>query len=619
MAGYASSSASRVKRLDLGRFENSDCSGQVFAVNKSFTASPRWGLWTHFAESPLQIISAPTIESGMLTQNRGLGVLGPQSPGGLPLIRQFADCEAETGVSQLAAMSKFVYNACAVTGRIQDGICSCQFLNRTQLPSRMIGMGYPESLSLSGGLLPIKTGNLLDFPEDPIACMRKLHAELGDVAVLEDQGQRIGFVFSPEYNRLVLSNSNTFHSQFFAIRGGRRSAQRRVTSGLLSMNGSEHRDSRRVMMDVFTRRILPEYHQTISNLTEELMSDWEVGQHHDLNTEMVHFMLRMTSALLFGIDDAAYSVELGTKIDQWVRKNHEVGMGAFVSAPQFTDMYDELLTMADDLEASIKEMFSKHRASNHEGQRTDVLSLMFKAQASEQQLKDEKLVGHATLTFAAAHLTTAHTFSWTLFLLAQHPNVMERLATELAENTTGSTPTYEELQNCTYLEWVIKESMRVLPASSYSQRITTEPAQLGPLNLPQGTPVIFSQFMTHHRADLFDEPDVFRPERWADISPGAYEYLPFGAGPRMCIGAPLAMVELRTALAVMLKKFHFQMQADSVVDGRVISTMLGPTSTLEATLLSPSETAATVPVRGSVHDLVQLPAEAQPKTIRRAA
>ena len=136
---------------------------------------------------------------------------------------------------------------------------------------------------------------------------------------------------------------------------------------------------------------------------------------------------------------------------------------------------------------------------------------MFQAQASEHQLSDEKLVGHATLTFAAANLTTAHTFSWTLFLLAQHPEVMQKLAEELATKTNGDHPSFDELKSLTYLEWVIKESMRILPASSYSQRITANQTQLGPLTLPAGTPVIFSQFITHHRADLFPDPHVFRP------------------------------------------------------------------------------------------------------------
>lgn len=476
-----------------------------------------------------------------------------------------------------------------------------------------------ESIPLSLGHSHVQQGNLLEFPRDPIACMRRLHAECGDIAVLEDNGQRLAFVFSPEFNRQVLSNSQTFHSQFFSLRGGRRSSQRRVTSGLLSMNGPEHRDSRRIMMDVFSKRILPEYHTTISGLTEELIEDWEVGQEHDLNIEMVHFMLRMTTALIFGIDDAAYSVELGGKIDRWVRQNHEVGMGAFVSAPEFRESYDDLLEMAEELELSVREMFAKHRQRGDTGQRSDVLSLMFQAQQSEQQLSDDKLVGHATLTFGAAHLTTAHTFSWTLFLLAQHPDVMQRLATELQEQTTGPNPSFEELQSLTYLDCVIKESMRVLPASSYSQRITSEPTNLGPLQLPVGTPVIFSQFITHHRPDLFEDADVFRPERWESITPSAYEYLPFGAGPRMCIGASLAMMELRTALAVILKRFHFQMNANSTVDGRVIATMLGPTSSVLAKLIPPDVNPQTVPVTGSVHELVSLPENARPASIRRAA
>ncbi|HIK95972.1 MAG TPA: cytochrome P450, partial [Planctomycetes bacterium] len=141
-----------------------------------------------------------------------------------------------------------------------------------------MGMTNSVSLPLRSGDLPVRQGNLLEFPQDPLACMRSLHNEFGDLAILEDQGQRIAFIFSPQYNRQVLSDSRTFHSHFFAVRGGRRSAQRRVTSGLLSMNGSEHRDSRRIMMDVFARRILPDYHAVICDLTTDLMSDWAIGQ-----------------------------------------------------------------------------------------------------------------------------------------------------------------------------------------------------------------------------------------------------------------------------------------------------------------------------------------------------
>jgi len=477
-------------------------------------------------------------------------------------------------------------------------------------------MANSPSLRLDQAQLPVTRGSLLEFPEDPIACMKRLYAEHGDLAVLEEDGQRLVFVFGPEYNRQVLSDSKTFHSQFFAVRGGRRSAQRRVTSGLLSQNGTEHRDGRRILMDVFSRKTLPGYHDTICDITQELIEDWDVGQRRDLNSEMTQFMLRLTAALLFGVDDAEYSTELGRMVDRWVHRNHEVGIGALVSSPEFTERYENLLTMADELESCVQQMFEKHR--QRKSDRVDILSLLFKARLGGGGLPDDKLVGHTTLLFAAAHLTTAHTLSWTLFLLAQHPEVMKKLQAELDSAVEGPIPAAGEPDRLTYMDKVIKESMRVLPASSYSQRIVAEQVMLGPLNLRQGTPIIFSQYITHHRPDLYEDPDNFRPERWDSINPSAYEYLPFGAGPRMCIGAPLAMVELRTALTIILKRFHFQIEPGSTVNGQVVSTMLGPTSTIESRLQPTDTIPATSPVVGTIHSLLQLPPEASASQ-RRAA
>ena len=332
---------------------------------------------------------------------------------------------------------------------------------------------------------------------------------------------------------------------------------------------------------------------------------------------MVQFMLRMTSALLFGLDDPEFAEKLGRLIDRWTHRNHEVGMGALVSAPQFARGYELLLQQAEELESSIREMFARHRSGNSDG--LNILHLLMQATESGGSMTDDQLTGHATLLFAAAHLTTAHTFSWTLFLLAQHPDVLARLTHELQTHVAGDVPTLDELEQLKYLDAVIRESMRILPASSYSQRVTAGATSLGPLQLNPGTPVIFSQFITHHRADLYEQPDRFIPERWEHIAPSPYAYLPFGAGPRMCIGAPLAVVEIRTALTIMLKRFHFQIEPSCTVDGRVISTMLGPTTPIPASLLPANQLPRTVPVNGSIHSLVELPPAALPATQRRAA
>jgi cytochrome P450 len=489
----------------------------------------------------------------------------------------------------------------------------CPFANRPL----SVFPAAQASQATAGGTAPIEFGSLLQFSDDPIACMRRLHRKHGDLAVLQDGGQKLAFVFSPDLNRHVLADSDSFQSQFFAVRGSRNSSQRRVTSGLLSQNGAEHRDTRRLLKDVFAKKALPGYHGIICRLTNELTSRWSSESQVDLNGEMVQFMLRMTSALLFGLDDPAFAERLGLLIDRWTHRNHEVGMGALVSAPQFARGYELLLQQAEELEASIREMFARHRNGSSDG--LNILHLLMQATESGGSMTDDQLTGHATLLFAAAHLTTAHTFSWTLFLLAQHPDVLARLSHELQTQVAGDVPTLEELEQLKYLDAVIRESMRILPASSYSQRVTAAAVSLGPLQLTPGTPVIFSQFITHHRADLYEQPDRFMPERWERITPSPYAYLPFGAGPRMCIGAPLAIVEIRTALVIMLKRFHFQIQPCSTVDGRVISTMLGPTTPIPAQLLAPDQMPQTVPVAGSIHSLVELPPAAVMTPQRRAA
>src|SRR5262245_22930765 len=103
---------------------------------------------------------------------------------------------------------------------------------------------------------PVSHGSLLAFPRDPLACMRRLRATHGRVAALEEDGRRLAFVFSPAYVQEVLADVATFHSQFFAIRGSRSSAQRRVTSNVLSQNGEEHKRFRRLVMGPFQTKCL---------------------------------------------------------------------------------------------------------------------------------------------------------------------------------------------------------------------------------------------------------------------------------------------------------------------------------------------------------------------------
>ncbi len=454
--------------------------------------------------------------------------------------------------------------------------------------------------SLKDGLA---SGTLMEFPADPIACMQRLFREQGDYATLHGDGQKLSFVFCAEGNHQVLSDPVNFHSRFFALRGGRNSPQRRLSSGLLSMNGEEHRRNRRLVMDAFSKRAVPLYASTIVNLTEELLSKWEPGQTVDINHEMTEFMLRVTSSILFGVDNPEMAYRIGRMTDQWVRMNHEAGIGAMISSPETAERYNELLGFAAELDAEIAAMIDLRRhkkTSSH-----DALSMLLAAHDGEGSITDEQLIGHTALLFAASHLTTAHTFAWTIFLLSQHPRVMTDLHHEL-ETLEGAAPLGTALDRLDLTERVIKESMRCLPASAYSQRFSTCQQKLGNLELCTGETVIFSQFMTHHRSDLYVDPYAFQPDRWKTISPSPYAYLPFGAGPRMCIGAALGMLILKTVMPMLLSRFKFQLQPYAEISGKVISTMLGPITPVPMTIEVQDGKFESVPVRGNIGELVDL-------------
>lgn len=475
---------------------------------------------------------------------------------------------------------------------------------------------YPSSLRIAGDdRLPVTFGKITDFANDPIVGMRRLWATHGEICAYQEETQRIHFVFGPTYTKQVLSDSERFHASFFAIRGPRKSAQRRLTSGLLTMNGDAHKEQRRFVMGPFQKRAIAAYHDHVTGMSQDMIRDWQPGTVRDVSADMTHYMLRLTSSILFGLDCPELAYNIGELTEKWVALNHRIGPAALASSPELVGEYELLLKAAEELETALLEMIHLRRSGQLGN---DVLSLLIRAHDEMGNISDDQLIGHIAVLFGAAHLTSAHTLTWTLFLLAQHPEVMRQLNDELQANIRESSPTQEQLDSLPVLEKVLKESMRVLPASAYSQRIASGPVQLGPFELTPGSVVVFSQLITHHMPDLFPQPEKFLPERWASITPSPYAYLPFGAGPRMCIGAALGMMQLKISLPTFLKSRKVSLMANSEIAAKVMSTMLYPATEVPMRIDTNDGQFSAAPVTGNIHSLVNLPAVAA-APIRRAA
>jgi cytochrome P450 len=215
------------------------------------------------------------------------------------------------------------------------------------------------------------------------------------------------------------------------------------------------------------------------------------------------------------------------------------------------------------------------------------------------------VLGHVTTFFTAGHETSASALTWILFLIAQHPHVYADLLDELEGTLHGAAPRLEQLKHLSLLNRVINEGMRMFPPSMWLIRTSTAPFALGSYELPGGTHVVFSPAVTHYRPDIYAEPHRFLPGRWETISPSPYEYLPFGNGPRRCLGATFAMLELQMVVSIILQRYRLVVPDQTKVDrgGSILSV---PKGGLPVRLYARGQHVPAGRVRGNIHDLVDL-------------
>jgi cytochrome P450 len=203
--------------------------------------------------------------------------------------------------------------------------------------------------------------------------------------------------------------------------------------------------------------------------------------------------------------------------------------------------------------------------------RGDLLSMLLHAQDEDsgRRMSDRQLRDEVMTLFMAGHETTANTLAWTWFLLAGHPDAEARLHAELDLVLDGRPPTVADLPRLAYTERVVNETLRVFPTVWVVGREAIEPVELDGYRIPAGTTVFMPQWVIHRDGRWYDDPEVFRPERWEGgliQRIHRYAYFPFGGGPRLCIGNNFAQMEATLVLATIAQKFRIRLAPDAVVE-----------------------------------------------------
>jgi cytochrome P450 len=375
-------------------------------------------------------------------------------------------------------------------------------------------------------------------------------------------------LLGPEYNRLILSKPDLFYQTDITNFGD--SDLKQLAHGLLFQNGEIHLAHRRLMMPAFHKKSIEAYRDVMVELTERCLEQWQVGELRDINHEMHQLTMKITSRALFGMEMGEVSEEIGEIVVKFLA--HGTNPLVFIlpfNRPPFTRYH--YIQTAKSLIGRIRELVQAKKAKTEESH--DLLSLLIHARDENGlRLSEDELIGQANILFLAGHETTANSLSYILLLLSQHPNVMAKLADEMAF-LNGATPSLEDLGKLPYLDAVIKEGLRLFPPAALVVRIAQDNFEVDGYRFPKDTWITISQYITHRMPELYENPRRFLPERWETIQPSAYEYFPFGAGSRMCIGASFASMEMKLVLAMILQKYRLALAPNSKLDRKLTVTL----------------------------------------------
>ena len=221
------------------------------------------------------------------------------------------------------------------------------------------------------------------------------------------------------------------------------------------------------------------------------------------------------------------------------------------------------------LDETIYRIIAEHRAAGED--RGDLLSMLLLAQDTEDAtggMSDEQLRDEVMTLFLAGHETTALTLAWSWYLLGKHPEAEKKFHAELDEVLGGRDATMADLPRLKFTEQIAKECLRLYPPAYGLGREAIEDCEIGGYRVPKGTQVFMFQWSTQRDPRFYDRPDEFMPERWTEEfiqRLPKYAYFPFGGGPRACIGASFAMMEIILALATIGRRFRLELVKDHPV------------------------------------------------------
>lgn len=415
---------------------------------------------------------------------------------------------------------------------------------------------------------------LPDGPQTPY-WLRVIKLIAQPTAYLEDYQRRYGACFtvgsSPGSQLVYLGHSEAIQAVFAAnpdhFQVGSGGVLLRILLGessVLMLDGDRHQRQRRLLLPPFHGDRLKTYSQLICDITRQVIAKWQVNQPFRVRPVMQEITLRVILKAVFGLNEGERYEQLRQQMSLLL---DSLGSPVSASLIFFPALHQDwgpwspwgrFVRLKRQVDQLIYDEI-RDRQTQVIPLGTDILSLLMSARdeagqpMTEQELHDELIT-----LLLAGHETTASALSWAMYWIHKLPEVQDKLRSQL--DSLGDPGDLSEITRLPYLTAVCQETLRIYPvALTTGVRLLKAPLKVMGYELPPNTVVFPSIYLVHQQEDLYPNPKQFLPERFLQRQFGPHEYLPFGGGHRYCIGAALAMMEMKLVIATILQDWHLSL------------------------------------------------------------
>jgi enediyne biosynthesis protein E7 len=398
---------------------------------------------------------------------------------------------------------------------------------------------------------------------DRLSLLSDAATEFGDVVRLSMGPKTIYFFNHPDHAKHVLADNSANYRKGMGLTEARR---RLLGDGLLTSEGDLWRQQRRTIQPAFRRERIAGFASVITDEAAALLDRLQAhvgGEPVDVVAEMTRLTIGVLGQTLFDMDlSPLRSLGDAFEVAQDQAMFEMVTLGAL---PLWLPLARNRRFRAarQQIDGAVRTLLAQ-RERDGRSSGNDVISLMTRAYRDEPDagVRHSRLRDELVTILLAGHETTASTLSWTWSLVARHPEAAAAMHAEAADVLGDRVPRWEDVARLPYTTMVIQEAMRLYPPVWGLPRKAVGPDEIGGYHVPAGADVMICPYTLHRHSGFWPDPDQFRPERFEAAAAGRghrYAYIPFGAGPRVCVGSHLGMLEATLVAAMVARRFRLDL------------------------------------------------------------